>query len=61
MAPPRIVVGVDWGTTHRRGFLLIDGALRAEASDAQGALAARGGAGTAMVANTARLGQYGRV
>jgi 2-dehydro-3-deoxygalactonokinase len=35
-------VGVDWGTTHRRGHLVVDGTLHGEAADAQGALAARG-------------------
>jgi 2-dehydro-3-deoxygalactonokinase len=39
---PQACVGVDWGTTHRRGHLLIDGVPRGEASDAQGALASRG-------------------
>jgi 2-dehydro-3-deoxygalactonokinase len=42
MARTTPLVGVDWGTTHRRGHLLVDGSIVAEASDAQGALAARG-------------------
>jgi 2-dehydro-3-deoxygalactonokinase len=42
MAHATLLVGVDWGTTHRRGHLLVDGKRVAEASDAQGALASRG-------------------
>jgi 2-dehydro-3-deoxygalactonokinase len=42
MADTMPLVGVDWGTTHRRGHLLVDGKPVAEADDAQGALAARG-------------------
>jgi 2-dehydro-3-deoxygalactonokinase len=42
MAHATPLVGVDWGTTHRRGHLLVDGKRVAEASDAQGALASRG-------------------
>ena len=36
-------IGVDWGTTHRRGYALAaDGSCTTEASDDQGALATRG-------------------
>lgn len=36
-------IGVDWGTTHRRGYALTaDGSCTTEASDDQGALATRG-------------------
>jgi 2-dehydro-3-deoxygalactonokinase len=37
------LIGIDWGTTHRRGYLLdAQGALSAERSDAQGMLATQG-------------------
>lgn len=37
------LIGIDWGTTHRRGYLLdAQGDLSAERSDAQGMLAAQG-------------------
>ncbi|MEO5797181.1 MAG: 2-dehydro-3-deoxygalactonokinase [Rhodoferax sp.] len=36
-------IGVDWGTTHRRGYALAaDGSCTTEASDDQGALTTRG-------------------
>ena len=36
-------IGVDWGTTHRRGYALAaDGSCTTEASDDQGALSTRG-------------------
>ena len=38
-----VAVGVDWGTTHRRGYALAaDGRCLAEHADADGMLAARG-------------------
>jgi 2-dehydro-3-deoxygalactonokinase len=38
-----VAVGVDWGTTHRRGYALAaDGRCMAEHADADGMLAARG-------------------
>jgi 2-dehydro-3-deoxygalactonokinase len=38
-----VAVGVDWGTTHRRGYALAaDGRCLAERADADGMLAARG-------------------
>ena len=38
-----VAVGVDWGTTHRRGYALAaDGRCLAEQTDADGMLAARG-------------------
>ena len=38
-----VAVGVDWGTTHRRGYALAaDGQCLAEHADADGMLAARG-------------------
>ncbi|MEI6029085.1 MAG: 2-dehydro-3-deoxygalactonokinase [Betaproteobacteria bacterium] len=40
---PVAAVGVDWGTTHRRGYALAaDGRCLAEHADADGMLAARG-------------------
>lgn len=47
MNPPlldtTVAVGVDWGTTHRRGYALAaDGRCLAEYADADGMLAARG-------------------
>ena len=37
------LIGIDWGTTHRRGYLLdAQGALTAEQSDDQGMLASQG-------------------
>ncbi|MET0350895.1 MAG: 2-dehydro-3-deoxygalactonokinase, partial [Rhizobacter sp.] len=37
------LVGIDWGTTNRRAWLLApDGTCAAEASDDQGVLAAKG-------------------
>lgn len=40
---PIALVGVDWGTTHRRGYALgADGRCLAEHADADGMLAARG-------------------
>ena len=41
--PLPVAVGVDWGTTHRRGYALAaDGRCLAEHADADGMLAARG-------------------
>lgn len=38
-----VAIGVDWGTTHRRGYALAaDGRCLAEQADADGMLAARG-------------------
>ena len=38
-----VAIGVDWGTTHRRGYALtVDGRCLAEHADADGMLAARG-------------------
>jgi 2-dehydro-3-deoxygalactonokinase len=50
------LIGVDWGTTHRRGYLVADGALRREAADAQGALASRGRFGAALDEMVSALG-----
>ena len=42
MTRQRSIVGVDWGTTHRRGYLAAGPHVSAEVIDAQGALASRG-------------------
>ena len=56
-APPMRAIGVDWGTTHRRGYALAaDGSCVAEASDAMGLLAARGRFGSALDELLAALG-----
>ncbi|HEY0819004.1 MAG TPA: 2-dehydro-3-deoxygalactonokinase, partial [Rhizobacter sp.] len=39
----RRIIGIDWGTTHRRAYLLGEGgALLEERTDDQGLLASRG-------------------
>ena len=49
-------IGVDWGTTHRRGYALdAQGACTTEADDDQGALAARGRYPEALAALLPRL------
>ena len=51
-APPQTrlqAVGVDWGTTHRRGYAIgADGRCLAEHADADGMLAARGRFGASL-------------
>lgn len=49
-------VGVDWGTTHRRGWYFVDGALRAQADDDQGLLAAAPHFAASLAALRQRLG-----
>lgn len=50
-------VGIDWGTTHRRGYALdADGACVAEAQDEQGLLASRGRFEVALDEMLAALG-----
>lgn len=52
-----LTVGVDWGTTHRRGYLVgADGRCLAEHADAQGMLAARGRFPAALDGLLAALG-----
>lgn len=60
MTHPQPCVGIDWGTTHRRGHLVVDGVLRGEASDAQGALASRGRFAAALDEMLGALGPQAR-
>jgi 2-dehydro-3-deoxygalactonokinase len=51
------LIGIDWGTTNRRGYLIAtDGRCLAEHEDADGMLAARGRFGAALQAMRAALG-----
>jgi len=51
-----VVVGVDWGTTHRRAYALDgNGALVANYSDSEGALACKGRFGPALDLALAQL------
>ena len=55
-----VAVGVDWGTTHRRGYALTaDGHCIAEHADADGMLAARGRFAESLEALLAALGAQG--
>ena len=50
-------IGVDWGTTHRRGYALAaDGSCTTEASDDQGALTTRGQHAASLAAWLPTLG-----
>jgi 2-dehydro-3-deoxygalactonokinase len=50
-ARPRRIVGIDWGTTHRRAYLLDgDGSLLATRHDEQGTLATHGNFPAALAA-----------
>jgi 2-dehydro-3-deoxygalactonokinase len=55
-----VAVGVDWGTTHRRGYAMAaDGRCIAEHADGDGMLAARGRFPAALDALLAALGVEG--
>jgi 2-dehydro-3-deoxygalactonokinase len=49
-------IGIDWGTTHRRAWYFIDGAVHARADDDQGLLAAAPHFAASLMALRQRLG-----
>lgn len=56
-APRPALLGIDWGTTNRRAYLLArDGSCLARHADGEGLLAVRGGFGDSLGALRGRLG-----